>query len=108
MKLWDAFSDSEKDEDAFPNRARARAFGVIMATCSFTRGARKTARKNNIDAIDGEQIAYRLIEMNVGIVVNDQPTFSEEEFLSWFRRWKKIGLSFHYSQKISGRFTYHI
>ena len=66
-------------------RAGRWAFGVITATCSFTKGARKTARKNNIDLIDGEQISYRLIKMNVGIIDDDHPTFSEEDFRSWLR-----------------------
>jgi len=61
------------------------AIGVIMATCKFTQGARKLAKEKNIDAIDGEQIAYRLIRSNIGIINNGQPIFSEEEFNSWLR-----------------------
>jgi restriction endonuclease Mrr len=67
-------------------RAGRWAFGVIMATCGFTKGARKTGRKNNIDLIDGEQISFRLIKMNIGIIDNGHPTFSEEDFRSWLRR----------------------
>ncbi len=64
-------------------RGRRWAFGVIMTTCGFTQGARSTAKRHNIDTIDGEQIAYRLIEKDVGIVVNNHPTFSMENFRSW-------------------------
>jgi HJR/Mrr/RecB family endonuclease len=62
------------------------AFGVIMATCSFTEGARKYARSKSIDTLDGEQIAYSLIEKDICITVDGRPSFSEEEFRSWVRQ----------------------
>ena len=62
------------------------AFGIIMATCSFTKGARKYARRKSIDAIDCEQIAFGLIRLGIGLPeTGNQTNFSEGAFRIWLR-----------------------
>lgn len=60
------------------------AFGIIMTTASFTAGARKVAGRENIDCLDGEQIAFKIVGREIGIVENNDILFDEPGFERWF------------------------